>query len=289
MNDYRNVLVHVSDSERSDAVLSCAARVAAAQGARLRAVHAVEPLFLGVGLTPESAMTAAQFGQETERARTARARDRVLQAGRAGGISIDFVSPAGDPVDALSAHSRVADLTVLGQPSDDDADGPSQRFASKMLVAAGCPVLFVPAAGTVNRCGTRVLVAWSATRESARALRDALPMLQRAAAVEVLRFGPTAPADGEPLDGVLAYLQAHGVAAIGAVKPVREISFGERMLTPTVVDASIAELLLSHAADIDADLIVMGGYGHTRTYELVLGGVTRSVLGSMTVPVLMSH
>ena len=289
MNNYRNVLVHVSDSERSRQVLSCAAMVAAAQGASLRAVHAVEPLYLGVGLSPESAMTAAQFGQETERARTARARDRVLQAGRAGGISIDFVSPAGDPVDALSAHTRVADLTVLGQPSDDDADGPSQRFASKMLVAAGCPVLFVPAAGTVNRCGTRVLVAWSATRESARALRDALPMLQRAAAVEVLRFGPTAPADGEPLDGVRAYLQAHGVAAIGAVKPVREISFGERMLTPTVVDASIAELLLSHAADIDADLIVMGGYGHTRTYELVLGGVTRSVLGSMTVPVLMSH
>ena len=289
MNDYRNVLVHVSDSERCDVVLSCAARVAAAQGARLHATHAVEPLFLGVGLTPESAMTAAQFGQETERARTARARDRVLEAGRAIGMSIEFESPDGDPVEAMSARSRVADLTVLGQPSDEDTDGPSRRFASKMLVAAGCPVLFVPAAGTVDHCGTRVLVAWSATRESARALRDALPMLQRAAAVEVLRFGPTAPAAGEPLKAVVAYLQAHGVSATGAVKPVREISFSERMLTPTVVDASIAELLLSHAADIDADLIVMGGYGHTRTYELVLGGVTRSVLGSMTVPVLMSH
>ena len=130
MNDYRNVLVHVSDSERSEAVLSCAARVAAAQGARLHATHAVEPLFLGVGLTPESAMTAAQFGQETERARTARARDRVLQAGRAIGESIDFVRPAGDPVEAMSARSRVADLTVLGQPYDEDTDGPSRHLAS---------------------------------------------------------------------------------------------------------------------------------------------------------------
>ena len=289
MNDYRNVVVHVSDSERSDAVLSCAAMVGAAQGASLRAVHAVEPLYLGVGLSPESAMTAAQFGQETERARTTRARDRVLDVSRAIGMGIEFVSPAGDPVEAMSARLQVADLAVMGQPSDEDADGPSQRFASKVLVTAGCPVLFVPGNGTVDRCGTRVLVAWSATRESGRALRDALPMLQRAAAVEVLRFGPAAPGAGEPLDGVVAYLQAHGVSATSAVKPVREISFGERMLTPTVVDASIAELLLSHAADIDADLIVMGGYGHTRTYELVLGGVTRSVLGSMTVPVLMSH
>lgn len=134
-----------------------------------------------------------------------------------------------------------------------------------------------------------MLVAWSATRESARALRDALPMLQRAAAVEVLRFGPTATGAGEPLDGVVACLQAHGVSATGTEKPVRKISFGERMLTPTVGDASIAELLLSHAADMDANLIVMGRYGHSRTYELVLGGVTRTMLGSMTVPILMSH
>ena len=88
---------------------------------------------------------------------------------------------------------------------------------------------------------------------------------------------------------ILRHLRAHGVSATCAVKPVREMSFSERMLNPTVVDASIAELLLSHAADMDADLIVMGGYGHTRTFELVLGGVTRTLLGSMTIPVLMSH
>lgn len=289
MNHYRNVLVHVSDSERSRKVLSCAAMVAAAQGASLRAVHAVEPLYLGVGLSAESAMTAAQHGPEAERVRTAKARSLVLEASRASGMSIEFESPGGDPVESMRERSWVADLAVVSKPFDEDRDGPSRRIASKMLVVAGCPVLFVPGAGFVESCGTRVLVAWSATRESSRALRDALPMLQRAAAVEVLRFGRTAREAGEPLDGVLAYLQAHGVSATGAVRPVREISFGERMLTPTVVDSSIAELLLSHAADMDADLIVMGGYGHTRTYELVLGGVTRTMLGSMTVPVLMSH
>ena len=114
-------------------------------------------------------------------------------------------------------------------------------------------------------------------------------MLQRATAVEVLRFGSLEPGAEEPLDAVAAYLRAHGVSATCSVRPVREISFSERMLTPTVVDASIAELLLSHAADMGATLIVMGGYGHTRAYELVLGGVTRTMRGSMTVSVLMSH
>jgi nucleotide-binding universal stress UspA family protein len=105
----------------------------------------------------------------------------------------------------------------------------------------------------------------------------------------VLSFGHTAPGAGDPLDGVAAYLAAHGVSARCALEPMRELTFGERMLNPTVVDTSIGELLLSHATDIDADLIVMGGYGHARAFELALGGVTRTLLGSMTVPVLMSH
>lgn len=289
MSDYRNVLVHVSDSDRSNTVLSCAATVAAAQGASLRAIYAVEPLHLGAYLGAETAMTAAALNQQAEHKRTAAARDRVLEAARTSGLPIDFQRPGGDPVEVMCARSRVADLVVVGQPRDDDAQGPSRRFASQLLVAAGCPVLFIPGTGPVDAFSSRVLVAWSATRESARALRDALPMLKRAAAVEVLRFGSLQPGAEEPLDGVAAYLGAHGVSATCAAKPVREISFSERMLTPTVVDASIAELLLSHAADMNANLIVMGGYGHTRAYELLLGGVTRTMLGAMTVPVLMSH
>ena len=289
MHDYRQVLAHVSDSAQSNKVLNCAARVAAGLGANLRAVHAMAPLHLGAYLSPETAVAAAELNQNAERRRTEQARDRVVEAGRANGMNIHFESTGGDPVEAMSARSRVADLVVLGQPTDDDIDGPPRRFVSHLLVAGGCPVLVVPDAVPVTECGTRVLVAWSPTKESARALRDALPLLQRAAAVEVLRFGTTPPGADDPLIGVAAYLRAHGVSVTCGAKPIREVSFGERMLNPTLVDASIAELLLSHAADMDANLIVMGGYGHTRTYELVLGGVTRTLLGSMTIPVLMSH
>ncbi len=167
--------------------------------------------------------------------------------------------------------------------------GPTLGFASKLLVTAGCPLLFVPAAGSVDADVKRVLVAWSGTRESARALRDALPLLKRAAAVELLRFGNAEAGLDEPLEPVVSYLKFHGVSATCSVLPVRAISFSERMLNPTVVDASVAELLLSHAADSDADMVVMGGYGHTRAFELVLGGVSRTMLHSMTLPVLMSH
>lgn len=289
MNDYRKVLVHVSGQDHLPTVLACAANLAAEHGAALHAVYAVQPIHLGAHLSPETAMLAFQLRQDEQRKRTSTAREQVLEAARSRGMSIDFQCPGGDPLEALIMRSRAADLVVMGQPSDDDPDGPSRRFASQLLVGGGCPILFVPGTERVEGCATRVLVAWSATRESTRALRDALPMLQRATVVEVLSLGSTNLGSENPLDAVAAYLHAHGVSAACAVSPVRNISFGERMLTPSVVDASIAELLLSHAADMEANLIVMGGYGHSRTYELVLGGVTRTMLESMTVPVLMSH
>lgn len=289
MSDYRKLLVHVSDSERSAVVLSVATQLAAAQGAALHAVHAVKPLHLGPYLSSEAAMASAQWRKDAERARSGKARERVAEASRLGAMSTTFESPGGAPVDVMCALLRTADLLVMGQPRDDDPDGPSRRFVTRLLVQGSAPVLLVPGLGPTPSCGKRVMVAWSDTRECARALRDALPLLRRAASVELLRFGGPAPGGQEPLDEVQAYLRSHGVTAICATMPVRDISFSERMLTPTVVDASIAELLLSHAADTDADLIVMGGYGHARAYELVLGGVTRTLLGSMTVPVLMSH
>ena len=289
MVEYRSILAHVSESPRSREVLALAAQLARAHGASLSAVHAVEPLYLGAYLSPETAMAAAQWGQESERQRKARAQALTLEVAHASEMAIDFQSPGGDPLQLLTARARGADLVVLGQPSDDDAGSPPRRFVSRLLIGAGCPLLFVPSAGPVGPCGQRVLVAWSATRESARALRDAMPLLQRAGAVELLFYGAADERGGGPLEAVMAYLHSHGVKARGVVRPMRELSFGERMLTPSVVDAPIAELLLSHAADTDADLIVMGGYGHARAYELLLGGVTRTMLGSMTLPVLMSH
>jgi len=289
MNDYRSVLVHVGDADYSRQVLSVAIGIAGSQGAVLSAVHAPELPYLGGFRGPRSPQASALLSDEAMQTRVAKAGCVVADAAQARSIRIDFQGLGGDAVAAMVARARTTDLVVVGQPSEDDAGGPSHHFASQVLVGASCPVLFVPCLGALDRCGSRVLVAWSPTRESARALRDALPMLQRAATVHVRQFGAPVSGSQEPLAGVADYLRAHGVTASCSFEPVREIGFSERMLTPTVVDASVAELLLSNAADMAADLIVMGGYGHTRTHELLLGGVTRTMLSSMTVPVLMSH
>lgn len=292
MSPLRRLLVHVGDNDLDEALVRFAARLAAPHDAGLQALHAVEPFSLGAYLSPEAAMTAAEVNQQLVRERSARARERVHRASQAAGRAVDFRVPGGNPLQALMAHTRTSDLALALAPGARDDDGLTPRFASQLVVGSGCPVLFVPQAALEAACGTRILVAWSDTRESARALRDALPLLRGAQAVEVLRFGPERAerADrAEPLDAVTGYLGAHGVSAQCTVRSLREVPFAERMLVPNAVDASVAELLLSHAADTNADLVVMGGYGHPRAYELVLGGVTRTMLKSMTVPVLMSH
>jgi nucleotide-binding universal stress UspA family protein len=292
MHELRQVLVHVNDSPRSAAVVRFAAEVAKAHGAALAAVQAVEPIPTGAYLTPEASTIAARLSEEAAQARGLQARQCVADAAAAAGIEIPLEVLDGDPLPALLLRAHAADLLVLGQRDPGTRDGLPPGFDSALVVGAGCPLLFVPFAGEPAGCGRRVLVAWSPQRESARALRDALPLLRRAEAVELMHFAgeADAAAAAQPLEPVLAHLKRHGIAARATVRQVREPSIGERMLRSAwTPDTTVAETLLSHAADMDADLLVSGGYGHSRAWELALGGVTRTLLRTMTVPVLMSH
>lgn len=283
----RSVLALLSDSPRSAAVLALAQRLAGSQGAQLRALHAVAPSASGAYLTPEASALALQLRTELDGQRVADAAALVAKAGS----GIPFESLLSESPQELLQRARNCDLLVLGQPDPATPDGTASGMVSRLLVAGGCPLLFVPYAvdTPLERCGSRVLVAWSDTRESARALRDALPWLGMAKHVELVRFAGHDEAGPEPLERARDYLALHGVQAKIQVLHGRESSLSERLAANWTPDAPVAEALLSHAADIDADLIVMGGYGHARLWELVLGGVTRTMLQSMTVPVLMSH
>ncbi len=300
MSEIRRILVHVNDSPRSHRVALLAAGLAATHGAQLQALYAVEPAQPGAYLTPEASTIAAQLTLEAEQARRQVATDLVAAAARQAGTPIPLELGRGEPLHALLREAHTSDLIVLGQHDPKQPDGHGAGLAARLLMGAGCPLLFVPyvewgaaIGGGAATCGERVLLAWSDKRESARALRDALPLLVRARHVEVVTYAASTPLDEEPeadpLAAVVAHLQRHGVTAQATVRRSREPSIGERMRRPWTPDAPVAEALLSHAADIDADLIVMGGYGHSRAWELALGGVTRTLLQSMTVPVLMSH
>lgn len=139
-------------------------------------------------------------------------------------------------------------------------------------------MLIVPYAGRFDNVGRRIVIAWSSTREAARAVSDAMPFLESADLVNVLTIDPREGPDGHgelPGADIAVHLARHGVKA----QIERTVSAG----------LPVGEVLLSRIADLGADLLVMGAYGHSRVRELLLGGATRSVLRSMTLPVLMSH
>jgi nucleotide-binding universal stress UspA family protein len=177
--------------------------------------------------------------------------------------------------DAVIDRGRYADLTVLAQPAPEEADAATDYdVPAEIVMSLGRPVLVVPYAGTYPDAGKRILAAWSGTRESARALADALPFLVGASEVNVLTVNP----EGETASmeaGLRKWLTAHGIKGTVRTTATKEIG--------------ISDMLLSTAADFSADLIVMGAYGHSRLRELILGGATHDILRHMTAPVLMSH
>ena len=301
MTGIRDVLVHVNDETVSRQAVELAAALAGPLDARLTLLVAVPPVGTGVGLSAETAALARQV-EQAQRASLRQLGERlaaVAQPRLAAAVELRIAD--GDPVDVLLPQARTTDLVVVSQrdPAGDGGLGAGQ--AARLLVGAPCPVLTVPhigwagdrAASPAQPVLQRALVAWSDTRESARAVRDAMPLLARASSVEVVSFGGGAQDRSEArrssLQAVAAYLGQHGVVATTSVLSQREPSLGERMQRGWMPDVAVAEALLSHAADAHADFIVMGGYGHSRVWELVLGGVTRTMLATMTVPVLMSH
>ena len=170
-----------------------------------------------------------------------------------------------------------ADLVVLGQTSD-DYRLPADFRPEDVIVGTGRPALVVPYAGAFTVIGRRVLVAWDGSREATRALHDALPLIARAEAAIVIGVSAReaqAERAHPSLDRVVRHLGRHGIPA--------------RLEEMVGSDVPVADLLLSRAADLDADLIVAGVYHHSQFREALIGGVSRSLLHHMTVPVLMSH
>lgn len=170
--------------------------------------------------------------------------------------------------------ARRFDLVVAGQAQRES--GPADDLLIEgALFESGRPLVIVP---YIQRRGItleRVLACWDGSRTAARAIGDAMPILERAKAVEVVIVAEERKSEEMTGANMSAHLARHGVAA-----SVKRVAKG---------DIAIQDALLSYAADSGADFMVMGGYGHSRLREFILGGVTRGILASMTVPVLMSH
>jgi len=272
---YKDILVHLDDHPRARVRLELAADLAARFQAHLISLNVRDRALLPSYVT-------AQFGGDLNQIRAAgdvEAAGRVkavndgFDAGQ--GVTREWRDVVGPMAETVALHARYADLVVIGQ-AEPESDTP--RMADELIMAVGRPVLVVPFAGRFPTLGRRVMVAWNGGREATRAVHDAMPLLVAAQTVHVIAINPSHGMAGHgdiPGADICQHLSRHSVNAVC-----------EHVASD---DLNVGEMLLSRAADEDIDLLVMGGYGRSRLREMVLGGATRHMLESMTVPVLFSH
>jgi nucleotide-binding universal stress UspA family protein len=258
--------------------LAVAALVARRCGARVNGLYATGyPLVFTSGDIVGStalieAFMAAQQAEAVKAESAFRAELARLQ------LAGEWLFREAEATQAVIALARLHDLVVLGQPDPDSGSGGLAAQPEEVVLATGRPVLMVPYAGSFAELGRHVVVAWNGTREAARALHDALFLLAQAEQVTVIEIDPQdsdAGLDDLGAEAVAAMLQRRGIAATSE---------------STVSDGvPVADVILSRAADLGADLLVMGAWGHSRLREFVLGGVSRGLFREMTLPVLMAH
>ncbi|MEF2550093.1 universal stress protein [Aurantimonas sp. A2-1-M11] len=271
---YRTVLVCLDSRERAGAILRTALAIAEAQGAHLIGLHVVQDVVVNI----PTEVSLEYIDQAREAARQDADAIATEFARAVAGASIATEWRREEPVvgaadDVWTRQALVADLVVVGQ-SASGADVP----LTDTLIETGRPVLFVPYAGEYAHVGRQPLIAWNGTRESARAVFDALPLLKEASTVRVLCVDPDkagAKAGLAPADDMALALARHGIKAEAARSHSGQVSVGDE--------------ILSQLADHGHDLLVMGCYGHSRLREMLFGGVTRHILQHMTAPVVMSR
>jgi nucleotide-binding universal stress UspA family protein len=278
---YRSLLVHLDQDPQCAARSEAAIRLARSLDCHLVGLAPTGLIDMPAFTQPAASLTEfAALAWDALRDRAHLAAHRFRTECEAAGLkSFEAVIDESEEALSLVRHAHCSDLTLLTQ-ANPTSPGHSwaQAIVEQVVLHSARPTLVLPYAGRFDSIGANVLVAWDDSREAARALSDALPLLLSAKRVQVIGWNEHGAAEDKTLqarlDALHKWLMWHGVAAEVSVE---------------TTDIGIAESMLSRAADIGADLIVMGAYGHARLAERVLGGATRGLLASMTVPVLMSH
>jgi nucleotide-binding universal stress UspA family protein len=276
----KDLVVNLSVAPERDPAAEFALSVARAFSARVVGIafqsDPITPTALVDGMPPPPDLIES-LRMESERAAKAAA-SRFNDAAQLASVPFETRIVTATVAGAANRFAEIArrfDLAVVAQ-AQADAVGPEALIVEQALFDSGRPVLVVPYIQTAPFKADRVMLCWDGSRPAARAAGDAMPILSRAQVVEVFTIASgKLKSDEFPGADIAEHLAQHGLN----VKVTRTVSG----------DVDVANVILSHAADSGANLIVMGGYGHSRLRELILGGATRGILASMTVPTLMSH
>jgi len=276
---YKTILVHCDAAKNVAHRLGVAAELAQAHGAHLVGFHArppfETPVFFDGGFPMDDFFKSYEASVKADMSTASAAFEKATKGRH---LSTEWRVVDGFPDSELAVQARYADLLVLGQTDPESALPTPTDLPEAVALSSGRPVLVVPHIGVTQAPGKTVLLCWNASRESARAATDALPFLKAAAKVIVLVIDAKSSPTGhgaEPGADAATWLARHGVK----VTVQRDVA----------ADSDVGATILSRAADLNADMIVMGLYGHSRVREMVLGGASRTLLGSMTVPVFMAH
>ena len=278
---YKTLLVHLDAGSRCPARIALAAHLASVHGSHVIgvAVTGLPDIVVSMNMAVPDGIEFIEVTQTFLRERAeAVAATFERQLAAAGCASYESRVVKGGTIETIGRLARCSDLVLLGQDEPDaPVDGTAHDLPEQAMLRSGAPVLVLPYAGDFPTLGTRALIAWKDTREAALAIREALPLLRDASRVQLLELAESSSgsdAAHASLHEVQAWLGRHGISAEARSEPAA---------------GDVGETLLSRAADLSADLLVMGAYGHARAREWVLGGATRHLLGHMTLPTLMAH
>jgi len=276
---FRNILVHIPSERPARPVIDVAVALSIARRSHLDAVAVGYESMATIGMVAEGggAAVAAVMGDEEERAlQRANAALAVFEIeAKLAKIAYGVRSFAGVPAEAgeiIGTLARLYDMTIVPQPDSSKASYDND-IPKEILFNSGGPMLMVPYIHKGPLDAQHVGIAWDGSRLAARAWRDALPFLMGAKAVTVIAVNEQ-PSEASS-DRLVSHLTRRGIAA--------------RVQRLTAGRGNVQGAILSIAAESNMGLLVMGGYGHSRLHERILGGVTRSMFDTMTVPVLMSH
>ena len=272
-NEIRSILLHLDARQGSASRLAVAHALADRHGAELTALFGVRPSPAQASFA-YSASAALQAVAERIAPREGE-RERLMALAATGERECVWCDVVGDTiVHGFVAEAAYADLLIVGAPTDGDDGGPPHGFVEAVVLQSAAPALVVPHPLRRETVGERAFVAWNGSVQAARALKAALPLLQRAAEVHVASWSARTPA--APFSGldVGHWLRRHDIDA--------------RMSTHARV-SHVENALRAEVERLRCDLLVMGCYGHSRIREQVFGGVTRALLAHPPAPVLMAH
>ena len=276
----KDILVHIDNSVSCENRLQTALQLAEQHGAHLIGLYTIPPLTMPGYVAVEIPLETIQTLHNAAKRDSQQGEALFSKLTTNSSVSCEWRCEEGTYEETLLQHARYVDLIVIGQQNRQDSDAQAQIHSpDNILLDVGRPVLIIPHSGQCASIGKQVLIGWNGSREAIRAINHAIPILQVANKVEIVSIEKSKQRQPEKIitgTDIALHLARHDVTA-------------EAHIISSEGNTRTATLLLTHAGEIGADLLVIGAYGHSRWKEMILGGVTHELLDTMTLPVFASH